>query len=231
MKIDINNIVEKLNQMVINRRTFYVGLPISQLKNLSKKEVMHEMNNPENNLYKRSTDSYFEDIEEEKKKVIHNFNKFLHEKIDSLNVMDLIEKINEWIIRIEKLILIYEPKYYRSVFEKKGSGFKYDKVKIVWIDSNGIKDKNTTRTFGQIGEGSLKEIMKKFLITNENAKNPREEEKIKLDDGLFRSDLIVEIDREDWIFEFKIGTKDDYIQEIVRKEIWELYKKEYNLEK
>ncbi|MGE8536642.1 MAG: hypothetical protein ACN6OJ_18795 [Chryseobacterium sp.] len=229
MKIDINNIVEKLNRMTINRRTFYVGLPVFQLKKLNKKEVMHEMNNPDKNLYKRSTDSYFGDIEEEKKKVIYNFNKFLYEKIDSLNVMDIIGKIDEWIIRIEKLILIYEPKYYRSVFEKKGSGFKYDKVKIVWIDSNGIKDKNTTRTFGQIGEESLKEIMKKFLITNESAKNPREEEKIKVSDGFFKSDLIVEIDREDWIFEFKIGTKDDYIQEAVRKEIWELYKKEYDL--
>ncbi|RKE77856.1 hypothetical protein [Chryseobacterium sp. AG363] len=229
MKIDISNIVQKLSQMTIKPRTFYVGLPIIQIKKMNKKEVMHELRNPDRNLYKKFTDSYFEDIEEEKKKVIQNFNKFLHEKIDSLNVIDIIERINEWIIRIEKLILIYDPKYYRSVFEKKGSGFKYDKVKIVWIDSNGIKDKNTTRTFGQIGEESLKEIMKKFLVTNENAKNPREEERIKVVDGFFISDLIVEIDREDWIFEFKMATKDDYIQEAVRKEIWELYKKEYNL--
>lgn len=226
MKFDPLKTYEELANLEIDHTPFFAGARKKTLvKNVS---LIKKFQNLEFNEFKSSND-WVEQIKEEQTSLLCEFSEFYYGKFNmGVSVKELFSKIQMYALRMTKLQMIFEPTYYHSIYEKKDSKIKYDKVKIVWMDNNWVKHKNITRSYGHTGEESLIPSETKFLLENEKLRHVKED-KMVIDNKTYKFDLTVEINHEDWVFEFKRRPKVEFIKDMVRCDLWEIYKKEYKI--
>ncbi|SFJ10757.1 hypothetical protein SAMN05421638_2189 [Kaistella treverensis] len=226
MKFDPLKTSEELANLEIDNIPFFAG---ARKKTLMKDVVLiKKFQNLEFNEFKSSND-WIEQLKDEQKSLLGEFNEYYFGKCNiGLSVEELFSKIQDYTLRMTKLKMIFEPTYYHSIYEKKDSKIKYDKVKIVWIDNNWVKHKNITRSYGHTGEESFIPSVIKFLIENEKLRHVKED-KIVIDNKTYKFDVTVEINHEDWVFEVKRRPKVEFIKDMVRFDLWEIYKKEYKI--
>lgn len=227
MKFNPITTYEELKNTDFKSERFYVGVKKKTL--LQNPTLIPSFQNLKYNEFITRNDVHIKIINE-RKYLLKTFEEIYFSDIKSLGkstVAELINDLNDLLLKMKRMLMIINPTYYNSILEKKGGESKYDKVKIVWLDDLWIKNKNTTRTFGQTGDENLKNSVVKFLVTNENGRNIRDEESIKIEDKVYHFDFVIQIDKIDWVFEVKIKSKEKFIEEMVKYELWELYEKRY----
>jgi hypothetical protein len=131
----------------------------------------------------------------------------------------------EKMIRIQRLMLVFEPDYYQSL-TKKPNGDEYDIVKAHWIDNNGMKFRKVSKTFGLRGKAGLEFSMKKLLRDFFELETITSNEE-KVINKSIRADYITTVEGKDWIFEFKLTDKNEFIKTGLRFDLWQWYCEAY----
>jgi len=109
----------------------------------------------QNHIPKWKYTPFWDEINSEYNEVVDDFeallksNELITDKGDKvLTPADLYNLINEYKIRIEKLMLIYNVRLYKTLNENKKSGIKYIVMRAFWIDHLGKNVKWFSRNIG-----------------------------------------------------------------------------------
>ncbi|MEY4541024.1 MAG: hypothetical protein RLZZ306_2781 [Bacteroidota bacterium] len=109
----------------------------------------------QNHIPKWKYTPFWEEINSEYHSVVDDFEELLKSKElitdkdgNILTPADLYNLINEYKIRIEKLMLIYNIRLYKTLNENKRSGIKYIVMRAFWIDHLGKNVKWFSRNIG-----------------------------------------------------------------------------------
>jgi hypothetical protein len=142
---------------------------------------------------------------------------------------EVYQLIESKIIRIKRLMMVFEPEFYPSV-TKKANGEEYDMVKIFWINDSNKKYIKISKTYGLKGkaglESSMKKLIRDYIVSD--AEYSKDEFKLLQQSGRqIRTDLLVSIDGKEWIIEFKLINKDEFIKTAMRFELWDYYYQTY----
>lgn len=104
---------------------------------------------------KRFNVNFWDDILMEHEDVVDEFKKLLEAKENVtdtegniLTPLDLYNLINGYLIRIDKLNLIFNLRLYKTLNENKKTGVKYVVMRAYWIDANGKNVRWFSRNLG-----------------------------------------------------------------------------------
>ena len=167
-------------------------------------------------------------IKNEKEFLIQNYHKFIYDPNEiSLiyharkNINDLFKDIDERLIRLRRFNLIANPIIYD--FTLKSGANVYDKSSSVWINDNGLKNKNFSRNFGG-KEENLVTVLEKILKRFGNKVMRAEMQQLK------HADLIMICDDGRYYFDVKGTDKKSIIKMSTLVDMWKHYKSIYNIE-
>ncbi len=232
MKHDMEIVLKKLDDCSLPKTSKMIkGVPLDVLDAQSMLESVRILQVDDSPKYDVLQD-FYEAVDAEKMELIKDVSRFYFTKSnfeeysrDGLAPKDIWKMIVEKIVRIQRLIMVYEPDYYYSQSPNKQKGEKYDMVKINWIDDNGGKFRKVTKTYGKLGQKGLEFAMPKLLETYfDNLKEYKFDH--KLPSGLIL-DLVAAIGDRQWAFEFKATNKKNFIDTGVRLELWKWYRETY----
>ncbi len=176
------------------------------------------------------TDIY-NDIDNEKKKLMSEFTSFYITKKDNTSPKEMFKLIFNMVLRIKRLILIYKPNIYKSVSANRSGGrVKYNMYKLNWLNNDGKVFTMATRTYGRVGnrglEKSIPKILEKYFGDALNYYNlyfyPE-----RINNEFVHLKAI--INGETWLFIFDNINQNNLGETAVRLELWEVYKKTYQL--
>jgi hypothetical protein len=109
----------------------------------------------QNHIPKWKYTPFWEEINSEYHSVVDDFEDLLKSKElitdkagNTLTPADIYNLINEYKIRVEKLMLIYNIRLYKTLNENKRSGIKYIVMRAFWIDHMGKNVKWFSRNIG-----------------------------------------------------------------------------------
>jgi hypothetical protein len=132
------------------------------------------------------------------------------------------------IIRIKRLMMVFQPDFYPSV-TKKANGEEYDMVKLNWISDDNLKFIKISKTYGLKGkaglESSVRKVIRDYFISEaESLEDWRQLQKYAIE---VRADQLVTIGGKKWVVEVKHIDKDEFIKAAMRLELWEYYYQTY----
>jgi hypothetical protein len=230
---DINGAIVELKEMSLNFGKSFVAIPADEIDGLGMKELIKKY---EDGGYSCNIlDNFKLKIENEREALIKDASKFFNTRStftsynsDGLSPNEISEMVIEKMIRIQRLMLVFQPDYYQSL-TKKPNGDEYDIVKAHWIDKNGMKFRKVSKTFGLKGKAGLEFSMKKLLrdffelesITTENQLSEQ------FINGAIRADYTAQVAGKEWIFEFKLTDKNEFIKTGLRFDLWQWYCEAY----
>ena len=109
----------------------------------------------ENKPKKKQNGDFWEDVNLEYEEVIEEFKNLLFAKEEifdkdgnKLTPINLYNLIDEYKIRVEKLLLIFNVRLYKTLNENKKTGIKYIVMRAFWIDHLGKKVRWFSRNIG-----------------------------------------------------------------------------------
>lgn len=231
MKItDINSALDVLKEMSLNFGKSFVAIPADEIDGLGMKEILKKFQDGE--YSSNILDTFKEKIENEREALIEDASKFFNTRStftsynsDGLSPNEISEMVIEKMIRIQRLMLVFQPDYYQSL-TKKPNGDEYDIVKAHWIDNNGMKFRKVSKTFGLKGKEGLEFSMKKLLREFFEIETIKSKEE-KLINKSIRADYVATVEGKDWIFEFKLTDKNEFIKTGLRFDLWQWYCEAY----
>jgi hypothetical protein len=132
------------------------------------------------------------------------------------------------IIRIKRLMMVFQPDFYPSV-TKKANGEEYDMVKLNWISDDNIKFIKISKTYGLKGKAGLESSVRKmirdyFISEAESLEDWRQLQKYAIE---LRADQLVSIGGKKWVVEVKHIDKEEFIKAAMRLELWDYYYQTY----
>lgn len=141
---------------------------------------------------------------------------------------EVLHVIEAKIIRIKRLMMVFQPDFYPSV-TKKANGEEYDMVKLNWIGDDNLKFIKISKTYGLKGkaglETSVKKLIRDFFVTEEEGLGDwKQLQKFARE---LRADQLVSIDGKRWVIEVKHINKDEFITAAMRLELWDYYYQTY----
>jgi hypothetical protein len=167
-------------------------------------------------------------IKSEKEFLIQSYHKFIYDPNEiSLiyqarkNINDLFKDIDERLIRLRRFNLIVNPIIYD--FTLKSGANVYDKSSSVWINDNGLKNKNFSRNFGG-KEENLVIVLEKILKRFGNKVMRAEMQQLK------HADLIMICEDGRYYFDVKGTDKKSIIKMSTLVDMWKHYKSIYHIE-
>lgn len=173
-------------------------------------------------------DGILNEIKNEKESLLNDIEHFCTKKeiINDLSnsgatINSLFEIIQFKLIRLQRFNLILNPTIYQ--FNLKSGDKIYDKSSAVWINDNGLKNKNFSRNFGN-QEENIVNVLEKTLIkymgatTVKNVQHPQ-----------YMPDLAMKFGTEIFYFEVTRMEKSSIIKTATILEMWKHYKEIYNL--
>jgi hypothetical protein len=223
---DINVALQELKEMSLNFGKSFVAIPADEIEGLEIKEILKKFD--EGGYSSNILNSFKVKIENERDALIEDASNFFNTKStytsftpNGLSPKEISNMVIEKMIRIQRLMLVFQPSYYQSL-TKKSNGDEYDNVKAHWIDDAGLKFRRVSKTFGLRGKDGLEFSMKKLLrdFFELEADLANEEKKINKS---IRADYIATVEGKDWIFEFKLTDKNEFIKTGLRFDLWQWY--------
>jgi hypothetical protein len=136
--------------------------------------------------------------------------------------------IESKIIRIKRLMMVFQPDFYPSV-TKKANGEEYDMVKLNWISDDNVKFIKISKTYGLKGkaglESSVRKVIRDYFISEaESLEDWRQLQKYAIE---LRADQLVAVGGKEWVVEVKYIDKEEFIKAAMRLELWEYYHQTY----
>ena len=227
---DINSALDVLKEMNLNFGKSIVAIPADEIDGLGMKEIIKKF---EDGGYSSNILNSFQvKIENERDALIDDASNFFNTRStftsftsDGLSPMDVCDMVIKKMIRIQRLMLVFEPDYYQSL-TKKPNGDEYDIVKAHWIDDNGMKFRKVSKTFGLKGKEGLEFSMKKLLREFFELETITSNEE-KVINKSIRADFIASVEGKDWVFELKLTDKNEFIKTGLRFDLWQWYCEAY----
>lgn len=227
---DINDALQELKEMSLYFGKSFVAIPADEIEGLGMKEIIRKFD--EDGYSSKILNSFKLKIENERDALIEDASKFFNTRStitsispNGLSPKEVCEMVIKKMIRIQRLMLVFEPSYYQSL-TKKPNGDEYDLVKAHWIDENGMKFRKVSKTFGLKGkdglEFSMKKLLRDFFEVESITMNHE-----KLTNKSIRADFVATVGGKDWIFEFKLTDKNEFIKTGLRFDLWQWYCQAY----
>lgn len=137
---------------------------------------------------------------------------------------EVYQLIESKIIRIKRLMMVFEPDFYPSV-TKKANGEEYDMVKLNWIDDDNVKYIRISKTYGLRGKAGLETSVKKLIrgYFVDEASDIDEWEQLQKFARELGADQLVSFDGKKWVIEVKHINKSELIRTAMRLELWDYY--------
>lgn len=227
---DINIALQELEGMSLNFRKSFVAIPADEIDGLEMKDIIEKFD--EGEYSSNILNSFKVKIENERGALIEDASNFFNTRstytsfsANGLSPKEISDMVIEKMIRIQRLMLVFEPDYYQSL-TKKPNGDEYDNVKAHWIDDNGLKFRKVSKTFGLKGKDGLEFSMKKLLREFFELEADHVLEGKKINQSI-RADYVATVNGKDWIFEFKLTDKNEFIKTGLRFDLWQWYCEAY----
>ncbi len=233
MKGNLETYLKELDPLTLPRdKKMIKAVPVSLLEGLSVYEAMRLLQtdcSPEYDLLTK----FYDDIDEEKNRLIkevtsfyYNRSNYLEYNKDGLSPKEIWDLISNMILRIRRLMLVYNPDFYSSIATHQVSGEKYESIKINWLDGSGKKFTKVTRSYGKLGSKGLEYATPKLLESYFGDALTDYKLDVKIQNNAM-VDFVAQLDGEKWAFEFKATNKNDFIDTAMRLELWKIYRETY----
>jgi len=230
---NINAALVELKERSLNFGNSFIAIPADEIDGLGIKEILKKYQ--DGRYSSNILDTFKVKVENEREALIEDASKFFNTRStftsinsDGLSPHEITEMVIEKMIRIQRLMLVFEPDYYQSI-TKKPNGDEYDIVKAHWIDNEGIKFRKVSKTFGLKGKAGLEFSMKKLLRDFFELESIATENQLseQLINGAIRADYTAKVAGKEWIFEFRLTDKNEFIKTGLRFDLWQWYCEAY----
>jgi hypothetical protein len=176
-----------------------------------------------------------------KKKVVDERDSLIKEALDfystklqfndantAMTPEEVYQLIEAKIIRIKRLMMVFQPDFYPSV-TKKANGEEYDMVKLNWIGDDNLKFIKISKTYGLKGkaglESSVRKVIRDYFVAD--AQDLVDWKQLQKFARELNADQLVSIDGKKWVIEIKHINKDEFITAAMRLELWDYYYQTY----
>jgi len=132
--------------------------------------------------------------------------------------------ISRLMVRMKRLECVMDTQYNSTEFIEKKTGHKYLMAKGYWVDNNGKRVRNISRSIMN-KQDSITELAIKVLKVNHSSIITHEPAR----SSGYKPDFVVFDKPKEWWVELKTKNMNDFVKSYIMYETWKVYKNEYEL--
>ena len=132
--------------------------------------------------------------------------------------------VSKLMIRIKRLDCVMDTQYNSTEFNEKKTGHRYLMAKGYWVDNNGKRVRNISRSIMN-KQDTITELAIKVLKVNHSSIVTLEPAR----SSGYKPDFVVFDKPKEWWVELKTKNMNDLVKSYIMYETWKIYKSEYEL--